>query len=253
MDVINDTTLAEDFVDPTRGTGLDLGLKGAQGYAGVAEPFPDELLIDPSEYQARIKEREERKLRHRDLATQFGLECKDQAQTNYCWINAPTYALEYVLAWQNQTKTVLSPASGGAPIKNFRNNGGWGREALQWISDRGLCPVENWPANAIDSRYYTDANRAIALNYRVTEWWVCEDRNMQQVFSLVLRGIPVAVGYNWWSHEITGVDGVWLDGQAALVIRNSWGMGWKDMGYAVLQGNRMIPDDAVAPGVGLAS
>jgi hypothetical protein len=252
LQIINDSTPPDEYMDPTRGTGLDLSLKTADGYGATAKPFPQELLIPMSEVQARVQERKELKIRHRDLATQGDLQCKDQGQTNYCWINAPTYCLEYVRLWQNQEKVYLSPASGGAPIKNFSNRGGWGLEALQWISDKGLVPVDKWPANAIDRRYYTEENRQLAMNYRSPEWVELEPRNMQQLFSLVLRGIPVAGGYNWWAHEVTNVDVDWVDGEAVPVIRNSWGMGWKDMGYAILQGSKMYADDQVAPLVALA-
>lgn len=254
--VIHDTTPDDAFRDPTRGTGLVLpdGFSGPAHYAGVATPFPRELVLSKQEIIDRIKEREAQTTRHRDLAEHYGLKCKDQQQTNYCWINSPTYCLEYVRLLQNQKVVELSPASAGAPIQNFRNVGGYGKLALQWIEERGLVPTELWPDNAIDRRYYTPENRQAALDYRASEWWVFEPGDLLAVLSCsVGLGIPVSVGLNWWSHQVTYADGRLVDGEPWPVIRNSWGMGWQDMGYAVLQGQRARPDDAVAPAVALSS
>jgi hypothetical protein len=218
-----------------------------------APRFPAELLIPRSEWQERIKEKEERKTRLSDIADRAGLPCKDQSQTNYCWINAPTYALELIRILQNQPMVILSPASGGARIKQYQNVGGWGEEAIQFIAEHGLVPVELWPANAISRIYATAENIELARQYRCLEWMECSPRNDDELISCLLRGFPVPVGYNWWGHEVTAVDAVWLDGTHAIRIRNSWGMGWGSQGYGILQGAKMRADDAVSPRSAIAA
>ena len=247
--IINDSTPSDVLFPRDLGRGLDLGLRGPEDYAygATADPFPASLLIPRSEWQARIKEREERGLTLRGRLKAAGWKVKDQQRTNYCWINAPTASLEITRIAQNQRPVVLSPASGGGPIKGFRNVGGWGKEALEWIVERGLVPVDRWPANAIDRSYYTVENQSLALNYRVVEWWELQPRNLDQLISCLLLGIPVPVGYSWWSHEVTAVDAVWMDGTVAIWIANSWGEAWGETGYGAIQGSRMLPDDAVAP------
>lgn len=252
--IIHDTSPADWEVTPAgMSKGLELARRGPEGYAGVAEPFPDDLLIPMSEMEARIKEAEETKTRLSDIVDQAGLPCKDQNGTNYCWINAPTHCVEIVRCWQNQEMVILSPASAGGPIKGFRNEGGWGKEGLEFIIKNGLVPVDKWPANAIQRSYYTEENKQIALNYRVTEWTECRPRNIQQVASLLLRKIPGASGLNWWSHEVTYYEPVWIDGTLAIRIRNSWGMQWGTKGYSILQGSKMLPDDYVCPRVAVAA
>jgi hypothetical protein len=236
--------------------GLDLSLRpvaGVAAYAGAAEPFPQELLIPRSEWQARIEEMVEQKSQLSDLIKQADLPCKDQQRTNYCWVNAGTHCVEIVRSVQNQAKVILSPASAGAQIKNYRNEGGWGREALDWISQHGLVPVDKWPANAIDRQYCTPENTQLAQKYKHTEWWALDSSNVDQIISCLLRRVPISVGYSWWSHQVTAVDPVWQDGAIALRFRNSWGMSYGDQGFSILQGRRMIPDDACAPRVALAS
>jgi hypothetical protein len=252
--VINDST-STDITHPNEnefGRGLELGFRGPNGYDGVASAFPQSLLIAESEYQAWIEEKEAKKNRTSDLIRQYQLPHKDQSNTNYCWGNAPVHGVEVVRLRQNQKIVLLSPASICAPIVNFTNQGGWGGWALKRLISHGAFPVDRWPANAISKQYMTDENLKIGLDYRVSEWIELKPRNMNQLVSLLLRGIPVALGYNWWGHEVLGVDAVWLDGTIAIRIRNSW-KGWGDFGFGILQGSKMPADDAVAPLVVMAA
>lgn len=241
------------FFNEEHGRGLMLELKGPEGYGSAAKPFPKEWLIPPSEYQARIQEIEERGLRLSERMLNADLPCKYQERTNYCWINAPTHCIEVLRTCQNQERVILSPASAGAPIKGFRNQGGWGLEGIQFIGENGLVPVEFWPANAIDRRYYTDENKALALHYRQTEWY--ELINEQECVSFHLRflGTTSACGYAWWKHETTRYEPIWLDGELAWRDRNSWGMNYGHKGFFILRGRKKRFDDCVAPVTAIAS
>lgn len=243
--IINDETPIEDPPEGC-GRGLNLGLRGPRDYeyGEFAAPFPQELLIPRSEWQARIQEMEEQKSRTSDLIRLRKLPHKDQASTNYCWINAPTHCTEIVRLQQNQKTVSLSPASAGAQIKGYRNVGGWGLEGLQWIVKNGLVPSSLWPDNAIDRKYETAENKSIALDYRVDEWIECKPRDVDQMVSMLLRRAPGAGGYNWQSHETTLCDVVWLDGTVATRNRNSW-KNYGDFGFFILQGSRMLADDLV--------
>lgn len=256
--IIHDATSMDVVLGPDGqpfGRGLDLGLRGPGDYeyGDVADPFPAELLIPRSEWQARIQEMEATKTRLSDLIRARKSPCKNQQQTNFCWFNSPTRCTEIVRMQQNEGQIVLSPASGACLVTNFRNVGGWGRDALAWIVEHGLNDVKDWPANAIDRKYATSDNKAKALLNRILEWTELKPRNIDQLISMLLRRIPVACGYNWWGHETTALDPVWLDGTAASRNENSWGPSYGDQGLFVLQGSRMLPDDAVAPRTALAS
>jgi hypothetical protein len=244
----------EIFVTPDGlSRGLDLGLRSSfddYAYGDAAKPFPDSLLIPEGDWEGMIKEMEERKTRLSDLIEQAGLPCKDQAQTNYCWINAPAHCVEISRLKQGQKMVILSAASAGAKIKNFRNVGGWGKEGLEFIAENGLVPEEFWPKNAINRAYDTAQNWEFAQRYRVEKWLEIRPRNLKQLMSCLLRRIPIAVGYNWWGHEVTLVDPVWVNGAPGGRMRNSWTMDWpkpQAKGYAVLQGSKLLPDDAVCP------
>lgn len=207
-------------------------------------------IVPRDEWVDRIEEMERTKTRLSDLVLRAGLPCKDQNGTNYCWINAPVHCVEVVRVLQNEEMVILSPASCGAKIKNFRNVGGWGTEGLEFIIEHGVVPVSMWPANAISRRYDIAGAWEEAKKYRVTEWWDIKPRDLDELFSVLFARIPVAVGYDWWGHEVTAYDPVHLgNGEFGVRIRNSWGMAWGDRGFSVLKGRKMLPDDAVAPRV----
>ena len=245
MIVINDETPNDVIFPPGVNRGLEPGdgFASQEGYAGVAEPFPDELLIPRSEWRARIEEIERRGLGRADIARDAGVKIKNQANTNYCWGNSPTWVTELTRYLQGQGYVELSAASVCAQVANFRNVGGWGRNALEWIVEHGIIPVSLWPANAIDRRLASEENRTAGRSFRGQEWWVGESRNYDQFMSALLRGFPVSAGYNWWRHQVSPCQPKWLDGEAAPIIANSWSEAWGERGYGVLQGRRANPDD----------
>lgn len=237
----------DEIITPVgQSTGLTLGFRtSAYGEMAGVPAFPKELVMSRDEQIDRIKDAAANKTQLSTRIRNAGLPCKDQGQTNYCWVNAPTHCVEIVRLLNNLPMRILSPASAGGPIKNFRNVGGWGEEALLWIIEHGLNTVEDWPANSQNSKLWTPENKAKALENRVTEWWELVPRNLDQLVSVLLLGFPVAVGYNWWGHEVTAIEAVIVDGQICIRIRNSWGMSWGDQGFSILSGNKMLPDDAV--------
>lgn len=241
-------------------SGMSTGFRGMfrsqQSADELTVPFPQELMIPRSEWQGIIEEQQTRKTRVSDVVNLAGLPCKDQANTNFCWANAPTHLLEIALVRQNQLMTILSPASVACPVNGFKNQGGWGEDALRQLITAGAVPVEKWPANAISKSYYTEANKQIALNYVVPGWYNLRPKTLDEHISCLLRGIPVAVGLDYWGHEVSDYEAVWVNGAIGVRFRNSWGMNWPNQGaggYSIRQGSKLIASDAVAILSGLAN
>lgn len=247
-ELVFDDSTPEKAHDAPEGYGKGWPGLDPQGYSAVAdEEFPAEWLIPRNEWQARIEERESRGLQLSQRMIKAGLPCKDQSSTNFCWCNGPVHTVEITRVLQNEPMVILSPASVACPITGFRNVGGWGTQALESIIKNGVVPVDQWPANAISKQYFTQANRDLAMKYRVAKWLAPQPRNLDQLISLLLRDVPSAVAYNWWGHEVTAYDAIWENGQIGVRDRNSWGMSYGHLGFFSVQGNKMLPDDIVAP------
>jgi hypothetical protein len=246
--VIDDSTPESAVIDPKKGRGLLLGLRSTPyGEIPYTSKFPDHLRVPRGEWQARCQEMEERGDLLSTKIKKAGIVCKNQQQTNYCWANGPIGTFEVARLGQNLKYVPLSPASIAAPIKGYRNVGGWGEEALRYLVEVGCCPSTVWADNAIDQRLNNEASKNVRALYKVHEWIECVPRDLDELISLLFHGIPVAVGYNWWGHEIYLCDPVWLNGAIAARGRNSWGAEWGADGFTILQGGKLPADDAVAP------
>lgn len=177
------------------------------------------------------RDRKASKSTNRDIAEFFGIPIYDQNGTNYCWFNAVVKMLLYAQAKSGQAFTQLSAASGAAIIKNFRNNGGWGGEAIDFLKTRGVVPVEFWPNNAIDRRYDTPENDARRVKFKAIECMELEEGNLDQLRSVLCDGWLVAVGLSWWGHEVLITD---YDDDDTYLFDNSWGASWGDRGRGAL-------------------
>ena len=226
---------------------------GSRGYFGMFERSEDREgcktfqdlgipLIPEDDWDDVISDLQRNKATIRDLCQDMGLPCLDQSRTNYCWVNAPTHCCEIMRLCETGRVLSYSPASAGAPIKRFRNVGGWGSQALEFFKTDGLNETADWPANSISRTHYTDANQEKAKDNIVLEWFVLN--SWQERGSCILAGIPTADGYSWWSHEVCGT-GLKI-GSHDLEIRNSWGMSWGEDGFGFLTGRKKQAGDSVA-------
>jgi hypothetical protein len=227
--------------------------QGQRGFLGMFESAADRQetktfadlgipLIKEPDWDDIIEQLESEGATLPQLCKDLKLPCLDQNGTNYCWINAPTHCCEIVRLGETGQVFSYSPASVGAPIKGFRNVGGWGSQALVYLRENGINLTEDWPANKISRSYYTDENQTKKKLHLIVEYFNLE--SWEERASCILAGIPTADGYSWWSHEVCGVGIVKKSHD--LVIRNSWGMDWGDQGFGTLKGNRKYATDSVA-------
>lgn len=213
-----------------------------------AAPF-NMPVIPREEWPERIEQMDKEKGWIKNHIQRAGMKVKNQQRTNYCWINAPVFCVEAVRVSQGDPYVELSPASVGAPIKGYRNVGGWGSQGVEYMAEHGVAPASLWPVNAISRQYDTEESRQERKKYIIDEWLELKPRNVDQMATCLLMGLPVAIGLNWWSHEVTAVTIAYKNGQFLFEIGNSWGSGYGEDGYAYLSESKARPDDAVVPSV----
>lgn len=213
-------------------TPRDMSKTPMQGFQ--AAPLLKLRPFDDKETKERIREREAKKQTNRDFLDYYKVAVKNQIRTNYCWIFAPVELLEASRVFQGQPHVSLSPASAGCKIKNFRNVGGYGLEAIEFLGQEGCAPTKLWPDAEINRAYDNSASDAARKSFKCDEYGQLVTGDLDQLNAWLLLFGPVAVGLNWWGHEVMILD-VTLDkrGNYAYLFRNSWG-NWGDNGHGVL-------------------
>ncbi len=177
----------------------------------------------------------------------------DQGQTQYCWASAPVNCVRIHHMLTRNKVLDLSPASVAATIKNYQNLQGNAAEALRFIAERGVAPSSEWENYLYDDRSLNIDNTT-AADHKVTKWWDLDPGSIfDQLATCLLNLLPVAVGYDdfmgrpGFGHEVTAVDLVdFGGGQFGIRIWNSYGDGWEEGGFCVLNPFHAIPQDAVA-------
>lgn len=244
--IIIDDDVNLDAIQPKdRRRGLKLDRPFARrAYGDSADAFPADLVIPREQWADLIRQREADHATNRERMLDGGVKIKDQDGTNFCWAFAPTLCVEIARANAGQPYVSLSPASVACPITNYRNIGGWGKDALDGLRELGAVPSELWPDISRSKKNATDAANTARAFHRAVEWWELQN-SLDHLVSALLRGFVVAVGYNWWGHEVTAVDPVIYQKDIAILIANSWGEEWSDKGFGLITGRKMVPDDAV--------
>jgi hypothetical protein len=224
--------------------GMSLGLEerdfAAFPYGSIAPEFSFKLLSWP-EIVERAEFNERNKCRTSDLLRAKGFLSSNQNGTNYCWNHGCVNAMMGTQIIMGMPKLNLSAASSAAPIKGYRNVGGWGGEALQGLAKDGVATVDFWPYNKISRSLYTPEMQENAKLHRVTDWEDMPGRDKQVLFSALVQNIMCPVAYNWWGHLVCAVDPLITgpsDGN--VLILNSHG----DADFKALTGSRSSHSDA---------
>lgn len=179
----------------------------------------------------------------------------DQSQSNYCWGNGPVSGAMHLRYAQGESPVYLSAASVCGPISGYRNEGGWGLDAVKFLVSTGCVRDSLWPNAAIDRSYASKAevkadyprHKLLSANLDLG----ATGKMFDEVATCVLLGAPVPVGYNGWGHEVVCVSLTIENGKPYLILRNSWGDSWDggDKGYFKMAEGRWpngTPDDAQA-------
>lgn len=218
------------------------------GYSAAAPVF-DLPLMDDAEIADRIKEQEkyQSSLYHVRLRGNAGspVPSYDQDGVGYCWNHSVASACTALRAAAGEPFVPLSPFMVGCIIKGYRDQGGWGLEAVEFVAKNGMPSTAFWPARSMSRSNDTPEMRANAKLHRFTYWFDCSDNpatRKRQVMTASLLGLPVVADFNWWSHSVCLLRVFSMDESG---IWNSWSDNWSEKGFGKLQGRKAWPDGAV--------
>lgn len=215
--------------------------------AGFAKPFTLPVF-SRQEIKERAQDREESKSRIFDIMQQAGVKPLNQGSTYYCWVNGVTDAVQVARVLAGAPHVPLSPASVGAPIKNYSNVGGWGIQAAKYGALHGWCPQSMWPANAIKKQYDTPESRAERAKYRIAPdgWLDLPQGAWEPVWTALLLGFACPLAHMEWQHLVLAIDvGISSSGEILTLCRNS-GYGRDNTGHTWIKESFGLPDEALA-------
>lgn len=215
--------------------------------AGFAKPYTGPVF-DRKEIIERLQEREAKKQRVYDVMQQKGVKPLHQGNTNYCWCNSVVDAVQVARALNNSEHIPLSPASVAAPIKNYRNEGGWGIQAVKYIAEHGVAPQSLWPANAINKQYDTAESRAAREPFKIEQagWLDLPPDAWEPLWTLIVIGFPCPMAHMEYSHEVLAIDlGLSAKGTIRTLCRNS-GYARDATGHSWVDEKFGRPDEALA-------
>lgn len=206
-----------------------------QGFGST--PFESRFkLLDEKEMRERVEflKRTEGSIFH--LFREHKVPCKNQNGHGYCWGYGTETAREgnWIVRFGNYVE--FNPHSVCAPVKNGRDEGGWGSDYWKYASKVGVLPASVYKGHDRDFRKYdTPENNALRAKYRHGEAVELSRGNMQQLYSVLASNIGAGVGWMWWGHLIGALILDWSDKYGWLTgIRNSHGpnFGWDGWVFA---------------------
>jgi len=219
------------------------------GTLEYATRFSERLsLIDEAEWPERIRDLDRLQAWPIDHCT---FPPYDQNGLPYCWVYAPCQAATICRLMQGLSLRIFAPESVGGPVTGYRKRGGWATEAVQFMSETGIAETDLWPRHGVSGRYRTAEVEADYPNNRVMECFDCPQESFAEAATGLLSGLVPLLGFNWWRHEVIGVQLVQLGRSAyGLRIRNTWGnWGGRNRhnvsGFSLLSGRKAIPSDVI--------
>lgn len=204
-----------------------------------------------NEWSARIKEKTERK-RHCSSYQYFAPHDQDGLPT--CWANGPAHAGTTRRVIDGLPLVYLSACSAAVPISGG-HSGGDEADAGDLFQRRGAASADVWPNNDTSRARDTDSKVVESRKHHIF-YQIYALRGFDEFMSACLMDpvMPIAVAFNWWSHVISGGDGVDFGGNAyGIMYRNNWG-DWGDKnelgqpGYITMHEGHGTPDSGFCIG-----
>ncbi len=235
---------------------VDPNLDHGFGYAGrdlLSYPIHGSGLaasgfqrLDTNEILDRIREKDAANDWVTDRCDKHGLKVKNQKNSSYCWIHAPTHGMEICYVLQGGHLLVLSAFFAGANIKNGHDQGGSGVVGVKYLQTTGTC-LETMHGVMDFNTDHDAAHIANARLHRINQdAEEFDPSDNQLIYSAVVQDQPVTVGIPSMSHEVVLTRLTVVNGIIVPIFDNSWNYTWGNNGRGILQGRNTHFDEAMA-------
>jgi hypothetical protein len=197
--------------------------------------------IPPGEIADAVADRTRRRAWPSDRLEDLGAPVKDQGQTSYCWAHSLASGCECARIYDGRAYLELAPESLGGSVQ-WRNTGSTLEGAIEWARIHGIAPRAFVPNNVLDPKQYVANWDKVALNFRPLELIEIGTSNTwNDIVQILLHGIAVYAGYDWWGHAVLIVALTYVDNELCAIILNSWGKDWGTNGRGILKGDHKVP------------
>lgn len=199
--------------------------------------------LDESVIKELIAEKNAKKNWITDLCDRVGSKVKNQKNSSYCWIHAPTRGMECAIVESGGAPLTLSAFYAGSQIKGGRNQGGSGVTGVNWLAKHGTCLESMWPPMQFRGQNTPEIQNNASL-HQITIYEELDPHDYQMIWSCIVQNQPVTVGIPAWSHEVLLTFLVLNGNNIAEGFDNSWGESFGSSGRAVLSGSKRRFDEA---------
>lgn len=209
-------------------------------------------LIPRAEWESHIKRQERDKTSPDDWRRMGDVPILDQNGLPYCWCYGMVGAIMTVYAMSGTPVPHLSATGPAAQGKNWRKDGGWAGEAIEYIRKYGIPTLDAWPEHSMDrSLPGKHEVQLSAKQHGIVEFEELPRNSFESLMTVLLDPVdprPVTLGLNWWGHLVYAVRAVALgSGKFGALIANSWKLSWGKQGCSVLSESKATAFEQIAP------
>lgn len=253
--LIIDDSNASRFVEQWRDEGRAFGMVDRDysrvPFGSASRPMFSYPEVPRSQWADRIKQADENKTAPDDWRIAGGVPILDQNGYGLCWCYGAVGAMMTCYAMTGQPAPHLSAAGPAFQGKNWRDQGGWGEEALRYIEQFGVPELSVWPEHSRDrSLPQRPEVQASAAKHKVTQSLELPRNSFAALISVLTdpkHARPVTLGLNWWGHLVYAVRAVALPGGGfGVKIVNSWKVSWGNKGTGVLVESKATAQEQIA-------
>jgi hypothetical protein len=272
---------------------LNAGMKGLIPRA-EQQPVGYSAIIPPAQFKtytydemvARIADMERAKSRISDILLRGDagkpIPSLDQNGQGFCWMYGPVGAVQAKRAIMKLPYKQLSAHAAACKVKNYKDEGGWGAQGMEFLMTNGVPDTEHWAEKSMSRSFDTPATWANAKLYMpdvvladIASPVYNRDLSYAQQLTALIDLNPTVDDYDHWGHCVFGCDAVNGANQRAVTrletgklpslemfdlmwgmndpvtrglakrFRNSW-FNYGDRGFAVLAGAKAVGSNSVA-------